>query len=409
MPHAAPRPIFNPPPPRRVPPDLIDLGGPPPIIEPDILYENPIVAGPPRGMPEVLGSGGPPPVAIPSVPEAYIPTQEDYRIVERPQVEGAPGPGGLRRALAKILPAARDLTLATAAGANEPTFIGGLGAGIAQHEGQRASVAAQREAQRRAEMKEVADWQKMQLDAAKANAEIAERTARTKKTGEETKLLGPKQKSEAELQAAQATQAKNRARLDEIKAGMDAEFAKLYPQIKKAELDEKVALASKRQFESELAQQKVLAGYGVAEAEALAAQEYADTARGRLAEKQLEYLPQRMKIDQLKADAQFNNSMAALDNAKTRARGGQLTPQVVSTARNAYITAYARIMSQVFDEDLQKAALEELRKTHGWAMQVDPAQLGRQVPATPAGQPAAGGGGATPKSLDEWKKSNPGK
>ena len=206
---------------------LNDLGGPPPLA---------LGGGIPYGDGAELTPPGPPPLdrelllypqlqapnpvpleqredlamASPTADwmfEPYRPTEQELQV--RPALQRRPGerPGGLRRALAKILPIARDLAMSTAAGANEPTAIGGLGAGIAQSE-------ARQRADETRQLQAIHNWQKMQVEAAKTQAEIEKMGAETEKAREEKRLLEPKYKSDAELKTQQAAAARDRAAYD---------------------------------------------------------------------------------------------------------------------------------------------------------------------------------------------------
>ena len=401
----------------QVPPRALnDLGGPPPLD---------LGAGIPYGDGAELTPPGPPPLdrelllypqlqAANPVPleqredlamnsptadwmfEPYQPTEQELQT--RPPLQGRPGerPGGLRRALAKILPIARDLAMSTAAGANEPTAIGGLGAGIAQNE-------AQQQARRSMELKAIHDWQKMQVEAAKTQAEIEKMGAETvrgkaeaEKARKETELLPGREESQAALRSAQAAASRDLGTWNQART--KAEQALLAAGEPAARVKERSARAANYEMENRWIQEGLDSGLRRTEAELNAAQRRRQLAEAQKAEAETAGMPEENARKKLMADAMYQNSVAAMQRAAALLQQqGQLRPADLVRAEAAYDTARSRILAaranELGDKSFYDQQLADLERRHQ-ALQQEMRR--RQTPAMDGGPPAlpAPGGGA---------------
>lgn len=407
---ASPRPFILPP--RR--PNLLDIGGPPPLPElGGIPYAGGVdltQAGPPPLDPQTtsdLLQGGPPvpletrqelAINSPSADWMYQPYQPaEQELQLRQPVQGRPARpvGGLRRALTTILPLARDLAASSAAGASSPTFIGGLGAGLQQSEADQQRREKRALGQYFQQQKLEYDRQKLEIEARKAQADIEKAYAEAGEARERTKQIAPKQKSLSEYQTAQAAQ-----------ATQHAEYYKMYAEEKKRlmaagmaekQADLTAAQATNYKFRNQVLEAEIANKTPYRRAELIANQATESAARARKLNAEVEAAPKVMEIRRLMADASYQNSVAALRRSAAMAQQGQIRPGDIIRATNSYTTARARLgaaMAQAYTDEAIKAIQAEIQKLDALY-----APLLKQQSA-PAG--GAGGAGATgPKVGDK--------
>jgi hypothetical protein len=342
---------------------------PPPLVQgpPPFLVSQPSVGqgGPPgidiqAGTAAIQRMGAPPPLP-PGIAEDYamqsrsadwmydpqMPTAEEMQVSSAIRQPPAKGASGLRRALANILPAASDLAVSTATGARQPTFLEGLGAGVEQGEHRQQQREQRQIAQRAAEQKAEYDWQKMQIEADKARADIEKSGAEAAKAREETRLMQPKETSQATLRGAQAEAAKGAKRLSELHADHYQQLARDHPAMAEAERNERAARGALYKLQAEMIQAKISAGMPQAEAKLTAAQEARQAAEAKLAGEKVKSHAEEVSISRMRAGALDRQSTAALMNAQARGLAGVLTPRDVMRQRNNYAQAVAKLQADI--------------------------------------------------------------
>lgn len=337
----------------------------------------------------------------PSANSAFIPTEEDLRLPANrvglnPQ---RPSGGGLRRVLAKVLPIARELAASTAAGASQPTAIGGLGAGLATSE-QRAQQQQMRD------LKAIHDWQKMQIEAQKTQAEIEKMGAETErgraeagKARQETELMPGREESQAQLRAAQAAAARDLGEYNRERARHQQ--ALIAAGVPEAEASERAARAANYRMNNRWIQEGLDSGLRRAEAEKLAAERRRAVALAEKAEAETENMPEELRIKGLMADATYRNSVAALQRAAALAQTGQIRPGDILRATNAYTAARARLgaaMSNAIGKPARDAIQAEIQKLEALYAPL----LKQQSTPGGGGPPALPGGGvaARPRAVN---------
>lgn len=293
--------------------------------------------------------------------QPFRPSEEDLRVAPSVKFAQRTGPSGLRRALTAILPIARDLAAATAAGANQPTVIGGLGAGLAQEERQRQQREQRQERRETLAQKAAHDWQKLQMDWEKAQADIEKSRAEAGKARQETTLLEPAQRSRAELQTAQAKAATDAAELSRARAAFERD--RLAQGIPKAQAEAEAARTVNFNWLAKRNQEYVDSGLDRATAKLRASQDLKAAQDIEESKARVAAMPLENARKQLNADASLMNAKAALGRVDLLRQQGQIRPADVLREQRDYDAARSRLvlaLSRAVDDDVKAFVQNEL-------------------------------------------------
>lgn len=372
--------------------------GPPPLpIDPRML-ERP--GGPldPAGMPvrgEIAANS-------PAADWMYQPMQPDQGAVEQalpPIAARYPAPpekpGGLRRGLARALPVIRNIAYGASVGSQQPDFMAGLGAGIESDEARQRKEAADRAAA----VKEILDIQKAEREAAKTQGEIEKAGAETREIRQRTELMPSKEQADRELKTQQAASARDAATLSRERAAVQREIAKAQPELSAAEVELKTAQAVNFRAQARYREEEMKAGLPWAEADLRASQRLRNAWESVKTQAEVEQMGEELGVKRLMADAQYQNSLAALQRANALAQQGTLRPADAVRVRANYETARTRLIaartnaSSMQDRVGVEAVDRELRRLeteYGPLLRMTSGALSPQAPApatvSPAGQ-----------------------